>query len=354
MGDKKTIAEIKLGKHVINESSPCFVIAEIGHNHQGDLEKAIHLIDEAKRCDAHAVKLQKRFNKVLYTKEMYNKPYENENSFGKTYGEHREKLEFSMKEYMILQKHARKRGLVFLATAFDFKSVDFLEKIGVSAYKVASADITNHPLLEYIARTNKPVIFSTGASNLSEIRQAYEVIKKYHNKICIMQCTAAYPANPEDIHLNVIITLKNEFTDAVIGYSGHDNGIILPVVAYILGARVVEKHFTLNRAMKGSDHKFSLEPQGLGKMVRDLERTRVALGSFNKECLPIEVDAKTKMGKSIVLKSNLKKQVVVTRKVIDFKSPGHGIPPSIMNTIIGRKVKKSLPKEHILTFEDLK
>src|SRR3990167_5523336 len=134
--------ELVIAKKTISQDSPCFVIAEMGHNHQGDLKTALQMIDEAARCGAHAVKLQKRFNKSLYTMEMYNKQYENENSFGKTYGEHREKLEFGMNEYRTLQRHAKKRGVVFFATAFDFQSVDFLEELGVPAYKIASGDVT--------------------------------------------------------------------------------------------------------------------------------------------------------------------------------------------------------------------
>jgi len=345
--------EIKIGKHKINDDSKCFVIAELGHNHQGDIETAKKLIDEAAYRGADAVKLQKRNNKKLYTTAMYNKSYDNENSFGLTYGEHREALEFGKKEYRELKTYAENKGIEFLSTAFDFDSVDFLEDIGISAYKIASGDITNHPLIEYIASKNKPVIISTGASDFDDVKSAYNILRNHINQLCIMQCTAAYPADPKDIHLNVIQTYLKEFPEAVIGYSGHDNGIVIPVVAYILGARIVEKHFTLNRAMKGTDHKFSLEPQGLRKMIRDLNRIYVALGSPEKKCYPFELPAKEKMGKSIVLSRAIKKGEIVTEDAIQFKSPGLGIPPSRVNEVIGKRVRYDLPEETILNFDHI-
>lgn len=345
--------KIKLGKYEISENSPCFVVAELGHNHQGDIVTAKRLIDEASANGAHAVKLQKRNNKKLYTSDMYNRLYDNENSFGATYGEHREALEFGKKEYQELKRYAEQKGLVFFATAFDFDSADFLEDIDVPVYKIASGDITNHPLIEYIAKKEKPVFISTGASTIEEVKEAYHILKKHINEICIMQCTAAYPADSKDIHLNVINTYLKEFPDAIIGYSGHDNGIVIPVVAYIFGARVVEKHFTLNRAMKGTDHRFSLEPQGLRKMTRDLNRIREALGECEKKCHPFELSAKEKMGKSIVLGRALKKGETITEGAIHYKSPGLGIPPSKVHKVIGLQTLCDLPEETILTFDVL-
>lgn len=343
-----------LGKYEILQNSPfCFVIAEIGHNHQGNIVTARKLVDAAYENGAHAVKLQKRNNNILYTKEIYNKPYDHENSFGKTYGEHREALEFGEKEYRELKEYAQTKGLVFFATAFDFDSVDFLEEIGVSAYKIASGDITNHPLINYIASKKKPVFIGTGASDFDEVKAAYDVAKRHTEQICIMQCTSAYPAEPADIHLNVIKTYLKEFPEAVIGYSGHDNGIILPAVAYVLGARVIEKHFTLSRAMKGNDHKFSLEPVGLRKMARDLDRVSQAMGSYEKKCYDFEIEARKKMGKSIVLTRSLKKDDTITEDAITFKSPGCFIPPSKIKEVMGKRVIRDLEEDTVLTFEDL-
>ena len=344
---------IELGKKTISTDSPCFVIAEIGHNHQGSMETAKKMVDEAARNGADCIKLQKRYNKGLYTTEMYNKPYENPNSFGKTYGEHREALEFGESEYRELKRYTEGKGLVFLSTAFDFESVDFLEGIGVPAYKVASGDLTNDPLLDYIASKKKPVFMSTGAAEMAEVEKGYRIVKKHIDEICVMQCTATYPAAPEDIHLNVIRTYREAFPDAIIGYSGHDSGIMFPIVAYVLGARVVEKHFTLNRAMKGTDHKFSHEPLGLSKMVRDLSRIRVGLGSYEKHCLEVELPAREKMGKSIVVMPALEKGTVLKREHIAFKSPGNGIPPSRLAEVVEKTLARNLTEETLLSFNDV-
>lgn len=334
---------------------PYFIIAELGHNHQGDMEIAKKMIDSAADCGVQAVKLQKRSNKTLYVQEMYNKPYEFEDSFGKTYGEHREALEFNKNQYVELKAYAESKGLVFFASPFDLESVDFLEQIDVPIYKIASGDITNIPLLEYVAKKNKPVIISTGASTMEDVRNAYNI---FHNKvpqICIMQCTSDYPVvNYNEINLKVIETYEKEFPDAIIGYSGHENGIVLPIVAYVLGARVIEKHFTLNRAMKGTDHKFSLEPIGMKKLVRDLERTCEALGTGKKMFYPSERDARRKMGKSIVLNKDIKSGTILEKTLIDFKSPGDGIPPNELDHVLNKVVIMDLSKDTILLWQHIK
>lgn len=345
---------IKIGKHVISEDSPCFVIAEVGHNHQGNIETAKKLIDAVAACGAHAVKLQKRFNRELYTAEMYNMPYEYENSFGKTYGEHREALEFGKSEYLKLRNYAHKRDLVFFASAFDFKSVDFLEGMGAPAYKIASACITDTPLIEYIAEKGKPIFLSTGTATIKDVDGAYKLIKKYDAPLCLMQCTAVYPLfNYKEMNLEVISLYKKRYPDAIIGFSGHESGIVMPVIAYALGARVVEKHFTLNRAMKGTDQHYSLEPAGLRKMIRDLNRAHDALGDGVKKSYPSEFEAKRKMGKSIVARKRVEKGTVITPKLITFKTPGIGIPPYLVDRILGRVATRGIEKDEILDWRDL-
>ncbi len=345
---------IKIGKYTISEDSPCFVIVEIGHNHQGEIEIAKKMIDAVAGAGAQAVKFQKRSNKALYTKEMYNMRYDHENSFGKTYGEHREYLEFSEKQYRILKKYAEKKGLIFFATAFDMQSVDFLERIGVPAYKLASALVTDTPLIEYIAKKGKPIFMSTGTSTLEEIDRAYDIIKKYKVPLCILQCTAVYPMfDYTEADLCVIKNYKRRYPDAIIGYSGHESGIVLPVVAYILGARVVEKHFTLNRAMKGSDHHYSLEPQGLTKLMRDLDRVYKSLGSELKRVYLSEFEAKKKMGKSIVAKKNIKKGTVITPELLAFKSPGTGLPPYLAERLLGKVALSDIAEDTILELKHL-
>jgi len=341
----------KFGKHIISEDGPCFIIAEIGHNHQGQLGIAKNMIKTAAECGANAVKFQKRDNKNLYTKAMYNKPYDNENSFGLTYGEHREFLEFNFDQYQELKKCAGENGAEFLCTPFDFNSVDFLEKLGIDAYKTASGDLTNLPLLEYIAKLGKPMFVSTGCSTLEEIGLAYETILKYNDKLCLLHNVASYPAEYEDLNLQLIQALEKEFPKAVIGFSSHDNGILAPVIAYLFGARVIEKHFTINHAWKGTDHKFSLEPIGLRKQIRDLRRVDISLGDGVKKILPCELDARIKMGKSLYTKTFMSAGHVLSLEDIVLKSPGGGLPPYYLDKVVGKKLKVDLPEESMLNFD---
>lgn len=324
-----------IGNHLINDDSQCYVIAEIGHNHQGSLEICKELFLAAKNAGVNAVKLQKRDNKTLFTKEAYDRPYDNPNSYGATYGDHREFLEFSWHEYIELQKYAKELGLDFFSTAFDIPSADFLEKLDMPAYKFASGDIKTIPLLKYVAKFGKPMILSTGGASLDDIRRAYEAVMPINNQICIMQCTGGYPPEWHELNLMVIDTLRREFPDIVIGFSSHDSGIAMAVAGYMLGARIIEKHFTLNRAMKGTDHAFSLEPTGMTKMVRDLRRLKLALGDGQKIMYSSEKAPITKMGKSLVAKRTLPKGHVLTDDDIAMKSPGGGLPPYEWDNVVG-------------------
>jgi sialic acid synthase len=344
---------ITIGTHTIGDDSHCYVIAEIGHNHQGSVQKARELFREAKLAGAHAVKLQKRNNRGLYTRAAYDRPYDNENSFGATYGEHREFLEFGLKEYKELQAYARELDIDFFATAFDIESADFLESLDVPAYKIASGDVKSLPLLEHVARFGKPIVISTGGALIDDVKRAYDTIMPINPRLCILQCTAGYPASFEELDLRVIAQYRELFPEAVIGFSGHDNGIAMAVAAYVLGARVIEKHFTLNRAMKGTDHAFSLEPVGLRKMVRDLERTAAALGDGVKKIYDSEKAPILKMGKSLVVARDLPAGHIVQRSDVVMKSPAGGIPPYELDKVIGRVTLRPLHEDDFLSFEVL-
>jgi N-acetylneuraminate synthase/sialic acid synthase len=335
----------------IHDGSDCYVIAEIGHNHQGSVEQAKQMFRAAAEAGAHAVKLQKRDNRGLYTREAFNRPYDNESSFGATYGEHREALEFGRDEYVELQAYAREIGVSFFSTAFDFASADFLAELDVPAFKIASGDLTNTPLLRHVGKIGKPVIFSTGGGTLDDVQRAYEALSEVNDQIVVLQCTAGYPAAWEELDLRVISTFRECFPQTVVGFSSHDNGISMPVAAYVLGARVVEKHFTLNRAMKGTDHAFSLEPQGLRKMVRDLQRARVALGDGTKTMYQSEAAPILKMGKKIVAARDLPAGHVLSFDDLAFKSPGDGLPPYEVDRVVGRTLRHPVLEETALTFE---
>lgn len=345
--------ELAIDGQRISDSSDAYVIAEIGHNHQGSLQTAKELFRQAKACGANAVKLQKRDNRQLYISEMYNKPYDHENSFGLTYGEHREALEFGYKEYLELQRFAREIGLTFFATAFDFPSVEFLEKLDMPAFKIASGDLRNIPLIKRVASIGKPIITSTGAATIEDVRRAYDAIIPLNRQLCIMQCTSSYPAEYSELNLRVIESYRREFPEAVIGYSGHDNGIAMALAAYLLGARMIEKHFTLNRSMKGTDHAFSLEPVGMKKMVRDILRLKVALGDGVKRVFPSERSAISKMGKKIVAARDLPPGHVLSESDLAFKSPGDGLHPYEYERIVGKAIRKSLKVDETITLEIL-
>ena len=346
-------ATLRIGTHEIGDHAPCYVIAEIGHNHQGSLDKARDLFREAKLAGAHAVKLQKRDNRALYTRAAYDKPYDNENSFGATYGEHREFLEFGAHEYRELQAYAKELGIDFFATAFDRTSADFLEALEVPAYKIASGDLKSTPLLQHVAGFGKPMIISTGGALIEDVQRAYDTIMPINPQLAILQCTAGYPAAFEELDLRVVAAYRERFPGAVIGFSSHDNGIAMPVAAYVLGARIVEKHFTLNRAMKGTDHAFSLEPVGLRKMVRDLERTYRAMGNGEKKVYESERAPILKMGKSLVVARDLPSGHLLRADDIVMKSPAGGIPPHDFEKVIGCVTLKPLYEDDFLSYEVL-
>ena len=325
-----------------------FIIAEIGHNHKGSVEIAKKLFLSAKNCGADAVKLQKRDNKNLFIKNFYNQIYDNKNSYGKTYGQHREKLEFGYKEYKELLKYSKKIKIKFICTPFDFNSLDFLEKFDLDGYKIASADLKNLLLQEKIAKSNKPIFLSTGGGTLLDIKKAAKNILKFNKKLSILHCTSSYPCDVENMNLNIITLLKKEFPKLVIGLSDHENGIDAASVAYMLGARVFEKHFTLDRSWKGTDHCFSLEPDGLRKLVRNLHRIPLILGSKVKRLLNIEKKPLYKMSKSIVSAKNLKKGHKIKLEDLAFKSPGGGLSPDNYKFFINKKLNKDLNKDDII------
>ena len=331
-----------------------FVIAEIGHNHKGSLKIAKELFLQAKNCGANAVKMQKRNNKELFVKNFYNEPYVNKNSYGNTYGEHREYLEFNKKEYLELIKFSKKIDILFFCTPFDFSSVDFLEELNFPLYKIASADLNNLLLQERIAKIKKPIFLSTGGGNYKEIDRAYKNIIKFNKKLSIMHCTASYPVKIEEMNLNVISVLRKRYKETIIGLSDHENGIDAASIAYMLGARVFEKHFTLDRSWKGTDHSFSLEPEGLRKFVRNLNRISIMLGTSEKRLLDSEVAPLTKMMKSIVAAKSLKKNHKIQLKDLAFKSPGGGMQPFEYKILLKKKLKKNINKDDLFKINFIK
>jgi sialic acid synthase len=338
----------------IHDGSECYVVAEIGHNHQGDVEKAKQLIRSAAEWGVDAVKLQKRSNRTLYTRDFFDQPYDNEFSFGRTYGEHREALELDADEYRELQRYAREVGITLFATAFDFESADLLAELDVPAFKFASGDLRNTPLQRHVAGFGKPMFLSTGGGTMQDVERAVDAILPLNDQLCILQCTAAYPAEAEDLNLNVISALRERFPDLVIGLSDHQNGIAMALVAYMLGARVIEKHFTLDHALKGTDHAFSLMPDGMRRLVRDLHRIPAALGDGVKRPLPVETKPLEKMGKKLVAARGLEAGHMLAVDDLAIKSPADGgLPPYQLDRIVGMRLLRPLRPDENVELADL-
>jgi N-acetylneuraminate synthase/sialic acid synthase len=348
------VRELVVDGRRIADDADCYVIAEVGHNHQGDLEKALDLVHAAKEAGADAVKLQKRDNRRLYTRAMYDQPYDNENSFGPTYGLHREALELDRKDWFEIREHAREEGIALFGTAFDDASADFLAELGTPAFKIASADLVNTPLLRQVASYGKPVFLSTGGGTIEDVERAVDAVLPINPQLCVMQCTAAYPAEAEDLNLRVIATLRERFPELVIGLSDHQDGYTMSLLGYMLGARVIEKHFTLSHGWKGTDHAFSLMPDGMRRLVRDLHRAPRALGDGRKRLLPSEEPALRKMGKQLVAGRDLPAGHALEPGDVEAKSPADGgLPPYELERLLGRRLQRPLAFEERIALEDL-
>ncbi len=268
---------VKIGNKWVGDGYPTFIVAEIGINHNGDLNIAKKLIDMAVFAGCDAVKFQKRTIELVYTPEELAKP--RENPFGPTNGDLKRGLEFGKKEYNEIDKYCKRRGIMWFASPWDIKSVDFLEEFDVPCYKIASPCLTDDKLLRYVRSKGKQIIMSTGMSTIKQIKHAVKVLGE--KNLILLHCTSTYPSQPKELNLNVIPWMKKTF-NCPIGYSGHEVGIAPPLMAVLLGACLVERHITLDRTMWGSDHAASLEPNGLNKVVRDIRLMPIFLGDGKK------------------------------------------------------------------------
>lgn len=288
---KKESPKVTIRKKIISEDQPCFIIAEIGINHNGDIDLAKGLIDVAVKCGADAVKFQKRTVNVVYSPEELERP--RPNPFGETNLDLKNGLEFGIDEYSELDKHCKDLGIMWFASCWDEGSVDFMDQFDPPCYKIASALITDRDLLNHTAAKGKPLIISTGMSTMEEIRAAINIVEKHiGNQYVLLHCTSTYPATTEELNLQVIESFRSEFK-VPIGYSGHETGMITTVMAAVFGASVVERHITLDRAMWGSDQSASLGVKGLETMCEYIRLWERAKGDglkivFNSELPVIE------------------------------------------------------------------
>ncbi len=267
--------EVKIGNRWVGDGHPTYIVAELGINHNGDIEIAKAMIDAAVHARVDAVKFQKRTPEICTPPEQQKQMRETPWGYI-TYLEYRYKVEFGLEEYREIDRYCKEKGIPWFASVWDEPSVDFMEQFDIPAYKIPSAALTDHALLRYLRRTGRPIILSTGMSTMDQIRRAVDVLGT--ENLILTHCTSTYPCDPEELNLRMIQTLRNEFPDVPIGYSGHEVGLVTSVVAVALGACLVERHLTLDRAMWGSDQAASVEPGGFERLVKYIRVTEAALG----------------------------------------------------------------------------
>ncbi|MCD4664158.1 MAG: N-acetylneuraminate synthase family protein [Bacteroidales bacterium] len=336
-----------------------YIIGEIGQNHNGDIDIAKKLVDfisepvvdklfGEKLLPMNAVKFTKRdLNEELSASAML-KPYNNPNSFGKTYGEHRAFLELNDDEHFELCKYAKAKGLDFVETLCATGCLSLFKYFEPDKIKVASRDLTNIPLLEALAETKVPIILSTGMGGKQELDNALKTISKYHSDITILHCLSQYPSEYKNINLNTILFLKENYPEYTIGYSDHSIGIVVPAVAVALGAEVIEKHITLDRNMKGTDHKGSLGPDGIYRMVRDIRNIEKSLGTKEIFASDSVGNTKVKLERSIATNRIILKGDIINENDIHLLSPGDGFKWIEKGNVIGRKTLQDIPKDEII------
>lgn len=321
----------------IGAGSPAFIIAEAGVNHNGDLRMAHELVDVAAKAGADAVKFQTFIAEKSITAAAIKADYQrittgNEES----QLEMARKLELSFDDFRELKLYCDERGIVFLSTPFDLESVDFLHSLGVPALKVSSGDLTNHPLLRRVASKGVPVILSTGMADLDEVEEATEVVRAEGNdRIVLLQCVTNYPADPADVNLRAMRTMAQAF-NVPVGYSDHTLGIEVAIGAAALGACVIEKHFTLDRNLAGPDHRASLEPRELESLVHGIRKVEAALGAGVKTPAASEASNAAVARRSLVAACDIQAGTVITRESISCKRPGTGLPPKMLERIVGK------------------
>lgn len=335
------------------DKNEAFVIAEVGQNHQGDLDTAREYIRIFAFEGADAIKFQTRNNRYLFSEDAYAAPYDSENAFAATYGKHREQLELKPEWLPILKEDCVKHGVKFMSTPFDEPSLDLLRQVDVDILKVASFDLGNLPFIHRIASLGKPVVMSIGGGKVDQIRSSVEVMLKHHDEVAILHCVSEYPCEYNRLGLDNIETLVKSFPKCVIGCSDHFNGTLSGPVAYLKGARVFEKHVTLNRAWKGTDHSFALEPEGFRKFVRDIKRVRHMMPPKPADDLGNERVFK-KLGKSLVAYTDIRAgEKIMLDNLSGRIFSTQYIPVRESNQVIGSIAKRDIAQGEPIHYSDL-
>ena len=337
----------------LNNDSDSYIIAEVGQNHQGSVSNAIEYISKFASLGANAVKFQVRDNKSLFDPIVYDSPYQSDNSFGDTYGQHREALELSPSELLNIRNHAKTLDIDFIVTPFDLNSVNLCVDLAVDCLKVASFDMGNLGIISAIAQARIPIVLSTGGATIDQIKSSVDEILKVHSDFSILHCVSYYPCPASKLSLDKIKLLKELFPNITIGLSDHFNGILSGPLAYMLGARVFEKHVTFDRSQKGTDHPFSLEPDGFRKFVRDIRRVPEMCSIASNDELGHE-PVFQKLGKCLVARHDLCAGHILTVDDLDGRivRPA-GIPVRRSNELFGRQLISDLSAGTYINFAHL-
>ena len=343
---------VRIAGHTVGAGQPCFVIAEAGVNHNGDVETALRLIDAAKQAGADAVKFQTFKSEEVISASAPKAAYQVRTTGAReSQLEMVKKLELPPAAFHSLAKHCKEQEIMFLSTPFDFGSVELLEEIGVPAFKIGSGEITNFPLLERVARTGKPIILSTGMSMLAEVASALETMRAACGpEIILLHCTSNYPASASSANLRAMKTMAESFSVPV-GLSDHTEGISIAIAAVALGACVLEKHLTLDRTLPGPDHRASLEGNEFAEMVRSIRRVEEALGDGVKKPAPEEIGTSAVARRSLVAREDISEGTFITEQMIAIRRPGTGLPPRMYSALIGRRMKMRVSAGTVLTMD---
>jgi sialic acid synthase len=345
--------ELQIDGTRIADDAPAYVIAEIGHNHSGNMDRAKEMVDSAKKFGASAVKFQTRIPEEVYSVAEYNKTSDNVHWMGDNYGQHREAIEPSKDEWIDLFAHCREVGITAFSTPFDFGSADLLQSLDVPAFKIASGDATNIPMIEYIAEFNKPMIISTGGSSIEDVDRIKNAMSKSGTPYALLQCSCIYPAPAEVLNLRVIDSYRNRYPEIVTGLSTHNPNIYSTVAAFTLGGRIFEHHYTNDRDWKGTDNNFSLTPKMLGSLVTGLAEVSEALGDGEKYRFPVEEGYTIERRKKLIWAADLPAGHTVTREDISIKCPGDGIQPYDIDKVIGTPLTQSVTVDEDIAPSDI-
>lgn len=349
--------KIKIGNRLVGEEEPAFIIAEAGVNHNGSLKRAKELIIKAAEAGADAIKFQTYKAEKLVTKTAprFWDWKDEEKPNGTQYDSYSQLDKLPLEAYPEMIETCKENNIEFLSTPFDEESADFLARLSIKAFKVSSSDITNIPLLKHIAKKELPIILSTGASTIGEIDEAVQTIKSEgNNKVILLQCTLCYPTEPKDANLRIIQTLSSIYPHYPIGLSDHTMGIAIPIAAVALGAKVIEKHYTIDKTLlKSADHWLSVDPNELKEMVSGIRKVEEALGSGEKKVFDVEKITYKYDKRSIVARQNISKGATIKKDMLIMKRPGTGIPPKFLPIIVNRVARRDLKEDSLILWSDI-